>query len=85
MSNATAPPPSLTDAHTAPLGLVVMSVRSVSKATDLDQSIIRDAIHRQELPAIYVGGMVRVRARDMHAWLDNQPMVGGPRQTAVKA
>lgn len=55
---------------------LAMSVKTVAAQTELSETTIRDAINKQELPAIYVGRMIRVLPADVETWLGRQRKVG---------
>lgn len=53
-----------------------MSVKTVAAETELSETTVRDAINKRELPAFYVGRMIRVLPADVTAWLQTQRKVG---------
>lgn len=52
------------------------SVRTASAAYEISETVLREAINRQELPAYRVGRAIRVSAEDIEQWFRGLTRVG---------
>lgn len=55
---------------------LAVSVKTAAQMTEISDTVLRDAINKQELPAHRVGRAIRIRVVDLDAWLAGLVRVG---------
>lgn len=55
---------------------VLVSVKTAASMCEVSEDVIRGAINKQQLPAVRVGRVIRIKPADVEAWADSLVRVG---------